>query len=87
MVGCVLGMDSFVSSGEVGSGLIFLELWQGYKSTWAKVHPLVLGLPVSLRKGQLDFSSLASPDEDCLLLPPLISYGQPTAPEKPEDIE
>lgn len=54
--------------------MIFLELSLGCKSTWAKVHLHVLGLPVSLRKGQLDFGSLASPDEDCLLVPPL--YGE-----------
>lgn len=73
--------------GEGGSGLIFLELSQGCKSSWAKVHLRVLGSPVSLRKGQLDCGSLASPDEDCLLLLLLIPYGQPAAPEKPENTE
>lgn len=73
--------------GEEGSWLIFLELSQGCKSSWANVHLRVLGSPVSLRKGQLDCGSLASPDEDCLLLLLLIPYGQPAAPEKPENTE
>lgn len=42
---------------------------------------------MSLREGQLDFRPLASSDEERLLLPPHIPYGEPTAPEQLENIE